>query len=315
MAGNLNERAFRLADQMAAEADDLRVCVHETAGARIIDCGVEAQGGLQAGLRLARICLADLAEVTLAPGRIGTTASPTVQVATDHPVRACLAAQYAGWRIQVGDFFAMGSGPMRAAFGREDLFDHIQGRERAQVAVGVLESRVLPGPEVVRYLCEGLGLPAAKLTLLVAPAASLAGTVQIVARALETALHKLHELKFDVGQVFSGVGAAPLPPGSADEIQAIGRSNDAILYGGRALLWLQGSDEQVAQVGPRVPSSASHDHGVPFAVMFQRYDRDFYRIDPMLFSPAQIVFQNVNTGRAHVFGWTEPDVLRRSFFE
>jgi methenyltetrahydromethanopterin cyclohydrolase len=130
---------------------------------------------------------------------------------------------------------------------------------------------------------------------------------------LETALHKLHELKFDLGQVVSGYGTAPLPPVAADEMSAIGRTNDAILYGGRAVLWVRGDDEQIAAIGPKVPSSASADHGAPFADVFARAGNDFYKIDPMLFSPAEIVFQNLNTGRMFLFGRMEPDILRRSF--
>src|SRR5262249_56679524 len=145
------------------------------------------------------------------------------------------------------------------------------------------------------------------------PAASLAGTVQVVARSLETALHKLHELKFDLTQVVSGFGCAPLPPVAANELQAIGRTNDAILYGGRVLVWVRADDEQLAEIGPKVPSSASPDYGAPFAEIFQRYGNDFYKIDPMLFSPGQIVFHNLKTGRTHTFGRTAPEVLKRSF--
>jgi methenyltetrahydromethanopterin cyclohydrolase len=224
-----------------------------------------------------------------------------------------MASQYAGWQISVGKFFAMGSGPMRAAYGKEALFDHLPGREQPPVAVGVLETRKVPDEAVVAYLCERLNLPASKLTLLAAPASSLAGTLQVVARSLETALHKLHELHFDLSQVVSGYGIAPLPPVAADEILAIGRTNDAILYGGRVVLWVRSDDAQLAALGPRVPSSASPDQGAPFAEIFERYQKDFYKIDPMLFSPAQVVFHNLTTGNRHQFGQIEPDVLRQSF--
>jgi methenyltetrahydromethanopterin cyclohydrolase len=311
----LNERAQRQADYLAANAAALRITVQSTPkGARVIDCGVQAPGGLQAGLGLARVCMAGQAEVTLAPGDVAGVSCPLVQVVTDHPVAACMASQYAGWQVSVGKFFAMGSGPMRAAHGKEDLFDHIPGREKPPVAVGVLETRKLPDDAVVDYFCEALGLPPNKLTLLVAPAASVAGTIQVVARSLETALHKLHELGFDLGQVVSGAGAAPLPPVAKDELTGIGRTNDAILYGGRVVVWVNCDDDRIAEVGPKVPSSASADHGEPFAVIFERYERDFYKIDPLLFSPAEIVFNNLKTGKSHVFGRVQPEVMHRSFF-
>jgi methenyltetrahydromethanopterin cyclohydrolase len=224
-----------------------------------------------------------------------------------------MAAQYAGWQVSVGKFFAMGSGPMRARYGKEALIAELGLGEDAPVAVGVLETRKLPTEEVIGYLTERLGLPPAKLSLLCAPAASLAGTVQVVARAMETALHKLHELKFDIRAVRSGHAVAPLPPVAANEIGAIGRTNDAILYGGQVTLYVEAEDEQLAEVGPKVPSGASADHGVPFAEIFERYNRDFYKIDPHLFSPAAITLVNLKSGRRHAHGRHAPEVLRQSF--
>jgi methenyltetrahydromethanopterin cyclohydrolase len=303
----LNDRALRLAEYMASTAASLRIQVHQTtAGARLIDCGIQTPGGLQAGLSLARICLAGQADVTLVPGEVAGIGVPTVQVSTDQPVLACMASQYAGWQISVGKYFAMGSGPMRAAYGKEELFNHIPGREKTSAAIGVLETRKLPDDAVVDYISKATGVAANKLTLLAAPAASLAGTMQVVARSLETALHKLHELKFDLNQVVAGFGAAPLPPVATGELEAIGRTNDAILYGGRVTIWVQAEDDQLAEVGPRVPASASADYGAPFAAIFARYQHDFYKIDPLLFSPAEIVLHNLRTGRAFAFGRTRP---------
>jgi len=316
MTVTLNERALRLADYMASTAAALRIAVQTTAaGARLLDCGIKVPGGLQAGLALARVCLAGQAEVSLVPGDVAGVALPRVQVSSDQPVLACMASQYAGWQVAVGKYFAMGSGPMRAAHGKEALFDDIPGREQAPVAVGVLETRKLPDDAVIDYLSKSLGLPANKLTLLAAPAASLAGNLQVVARSLETTLHKLHELKFDLKQVVSGFGSAPLPPVAKDELGAIGRTNDAILYGGRVTVWVQADDDQLAELGPKVPASASPDYGAPFAAIFARYQQDFYKIDPLLFSPAEVVLCNLRTGRAFAFGRCRPEVLYRSFFE
>src|SRR5438445_292113 len=196
VSSTLNERANRLVDAMAAQAGELRIEVSQTStGARIVDCGIKAEGGLQAGLSLANVCLANLAEVRVVPGEIDGIFTPHVQVMTDFPVQACMASQYAGWQISVGKYFAMGSGPMRAAYGKEELFDRIGGREQPPVAVGVLETKKLPSDEVVSFLCDKLRISPDRLSLLVAPASSQAGTIQVVARSLETALHKLFELK------------------------------------------------------------------------------------------------------------------------
>jgi methenyltetrahydromethanopterin cyclohydrolase len=203
---------------------------------------------------------------------------------------------------------------MRAAAGREELFDRIGLRERPDVAVGVLESAKLPDEAVIDYLAERTRVDRSNLTLLVARTASQAGGLQVVARSVETALHKLDELGFDLSRVVSGAGNAPLPPVAADDLAAIGRTNDAVLYGSRVVLSVTGDDASLADVVPRLPSSASKDHGEPFSAIFERYDRDFYKIDPTLFSPAEITLNNVDTGRSHHAGRCEPDVLGRSFF-
>jgi methenyltetrahydromethanopterin cyclohydrolase len=313
MSLQLNERAGRLVDRAASIATELRIEVHTVGGARVLDCGIRAAGGLHAGLVLARVCLADLAEMSIVPGPVGDAAWPHVQVVTDHPVAACMASQYAGWQISAGKYFAMGSGPMRAAAGREDLFDKIGHRESPVVAVGVLETRKLPTEEVVNLICEKTRVSPAGLSLLVAPTASLAGGVQIVARSVETALHKLHEVGFDISRVVSATGTAPLPPVAKDDLAAIGRTNDAVLYGGRVTLYVRGDDATIEGVGPRVPSCASPAHGSPFVEIFERAGRDFYKIDPHLFSPAEVAFSNLDSGRMFHFGRVEPAVLQRSF--
>jgi methenyltetrahydromethanopterin cyclohydrolase len=266
---------------------------------------------LEAGLALAEICLAGLGTVTFVPSTLGP--GPAVQVTTDQPLAACMASQYAGWQITGGKYFAMGSGPMRAAWGKEALFDTIGFREDAAWTVGVLESAQIPPADVCVRVAQDCRVPPSHLTLLVARTASIAGTVQVVARSVETCLHKLHEVGFDLNRVRSGYGTAPLPPVAADDLTGIGRTNDAVLYGGSVTLWVRGDDASLAAIGPRVPSSASPDHGQPFAAIFESAGHDFYKIDPLLFSPAEVAFVNLDTGRTHRFGGLRPDVLRQSF--
>ena len=305
----LNERAWAVADELERDAARLRVAVSTVGGARVIDCGGAVTGSLRAGLLMARTCLSDAAEVTLVPGDGG----PLVQVWTDDPLRACMASQYAGMKVQVDRFFAMGSGPMRALVAREELLTELKLTETAPCAVGVLESRKHVTEDVVAHVVGKLPADAEKLTLVVAPSFSIAGSLQVVARSVETALHKLHELKFDLHSVVSGFGTAPLPPVAADELTALGRTNDAILYGGRVTLWVRTDDEILDAIGPKVPSSASSDHGALFADLFAKHG-DFYKIDPLLFSPAEVTFVNLKTGRARTFGNTSPDLLAKSFF-
>ena len=203
---------------------------------------------------------------------------------------------------------------MRAVRGREALFEKIGRKESADAVVGILEAGKLPHEDVCHLVAEECGVAAENLTLLVAPTASLAGAIQVVARTIETALHKLHEVGYDIHRVRSGFGVAPLPPIAADDLVGIARTNDAVLYGGEVTLWVTGDDDSLREFGPQIPSSASPDYGQPFAEIFARYDRDFYKIDPLLFSPAEVWLTSVTSGKTHHAGRTDTDVLRRSLY-
>lgn len=308
----LNLRASRLCRHLIRDAHWLRIrTTSADDGPRVIDCGVDVPGGLEAGRRLAEICLSGLGSVRLVPGEPGLWDGPAVLVQTDQPVLGCMVSQYAGWEIKGERFFAMGSGPMRAVAGREPLLAELGYAEATDVAVGVLECDSMPPAAVCRDLADKCHVPLEGLTLLVAPTASLAGSVQIVARSVETALHKLHELSFDLARVESGVGWAPLPPVGPGT--AIGRTNDAIIYGGQVVLYVRGDDASAAEAAARTPSCTSADFGRPFAEIFKKYDNDFYKVDRTLFSPARVTLVNLDTGRSFRHGRALPEVINASF--
>ena len=314
MTLSLNDRATELADRLADEADALRVAVTTLpGGTRLIDCGSAVPGGLEAGRRFAEICMGGLGAVSFAPLVLEGRWLPGLTVVTDRPALACLASQYAGWKVDRDDYFAMASGPGRAVIRAEDLYDDLDVDERARTAVLCLEAREPPPEEVAAHVAERAGVAPGDLTLLFAPTASLAGGVQVAARVVETALHKLHELDFDVERVVSGFGSCPLPPVAGDDGEGIGRTNDAVLYGGQVELTVDASDEELEAIVPRLPASASEDHGEPFGRVLERAGGDFYEIDPLLFSPAEVRLASVSSGRSFHAGGVDVDVLERSF--
>ena len=313
---NMNERAWRLADACVARADELRIGVHTLAGgARILDAGVDARGGLEAGRALAELCMGGLGHVAFAPITIAGQSWAGVQVWTDHPAAACMASQYAGWAIDPEGFFAMGSGPLRAkARVERELFAKLGYGEDAVRGVLVLEGRTLPDEGVAAWVAAKAGVPVDGITFAVAPTASIAGGVQIVARVLETGLHKMDTLGFDVTRVRSAIGTAPLPPVAKNDLRAVGRTNDCLLYGGQARYVVDAADEELAALAERLPAAASSDYGTPFCDIFKRSDNDFYKIDPMLFSPGEVWLTSTASGRTFHAGTLNPDVLRASLY-
>jgi len=313
----LNDRAWEMADRMAAHAAALRILARPLpGGARVIDAGIATPGGHAAGLALAEICMGGLGHVDYTPLAIGGDAWPGVRVWTDHPAVSCMASQYAGWAIQVDKYFAMGSGPLRAhARVERELFAKLGYAETAPRGVLVLETRNPPTEAVAAWVAAKAGLVPAHLTFVVAPTASLAGGVQITARILETGLHKMDTLGFDLKKIVSGIGTAPLPPVAKNDLRAIGRTNDCILYGGQAHYTVNADDVELAELVPRIPASASKDYGTPFYDIFKRYDGDFYKIDPLLFSPAEVWLTSVQSGKTYHAGHINPEVLRASLVE
>jgi methenyltetrahydromethanopterin cyclohydrolase len=312
----MNQIASEIADGMAEQADVLRVRTFRLAGgARVLDAGVEVDGGIEAGLALSEICMGGLGNVTAAPLQIGGESYPGVLVWTDHPAVSCMASQYAGWAISVGKFFAMGSGPLRAhARVERELFEKLGYEERAEEGVLVLEGRTLPTDDVAAWVAEKSRLQPSQLTFVVAPTASLAGGVQISARIVETGLHKMETLGFDVRRIVSAMGTAPLPPVAKNDLRAIGRTNDCILYGGQARFTIRAGDAELQRLAEQVPASASRDYGTPFYEIFQRYQGDFYKIDPLLFSPAEVWLTSTETGRTFHAGRLNPEVLSSSLY-
>jgi methenyltetrahydromethanopterin cyclohydrolase len=317
MSLDLNDRAWRIADACVARADELQVRVYTLeGGTRVVDAGVDARGGLAAGLVLAELCMGGLGHVSYAPVVIDGQSWAGVQVWTDHPAVACMASQYAGWTISPEGFFAMGSGPLRArARVERDLFARLGYAEDAVRGVLVLEGRALPTKDVAGWVAGKAGIDPHGLTFAVAPTASVAGGVQIVARVLETGLHKMDALGFDVTRVRSATGTAPLAPVAKNDLRAVGRTNDCILYGGQARYLVDADDAELAALAERLPASASTDYGTPFYDIFKRYDNDFYKIDPMLFSPAEVWLTGVASGRTFHAGRVDPGVLRASLFD
>jgi len=313
----MNERASVLTDEYIARAAELRIAVHTlSTGARVVDAGVNVAGGFGAGLALARLCMGGLGHIEFTSITIGGEAWPGVNVWTDHPAESCMASQYAGWAINPEGFFAMGSGPLRAkARVERELFGRIGYAEAASRGVLVLEGRTLPTDAVAAWVAARAGIAPGALTFAVAPTASLAGGVQIVARVLETGLHKMETLGFDVTRVVSAMGTAPLPTTARSDMRAIGRTNDCILYGGQARYTVRAEDQELDELANRLPASASADYGTPFYDVFKRYDNDFYKIDPMLFSPAEVWLTSATTGRTFHAGRLNPEVLRRSLFD
>jgi methenyltetrahydromethanopterin cyclohydrolase len=315
---SVNVRASELVDLLVADAGSLKIGVTRgSLGEQLIDAGSRFQGGIAAGLRIAEICMGGLGHVALTPAALTPNWPWTVATRSSHPVIACLGSQYAGWKLSHkaddGSFFALGSGPARALARREPLFEKLAYVDRAERATLVLESAVAPPAPVVEKIAQDCGISPPQLTIIFAPTQSLAGATQIAARALEVALHKALELGFPLDRIADGMAAAPLCPPHPDFVAAMGRTNDAIIYGGQVHLFVSGAAGDAKSFAELLPSRRSRDYGRSFAELFASVNGDFYAIDPMLFSPAMVIVTAIETGESFRAGELNPGLLDASF--
>jgi methenyltetrahydromethanopterin cyclohydrolase len=317
---SVNQRAAAIVQKMMAESEALGLSVTRLKnGATVVDAGVHVPGSLKAGKQFAKACLGGLGDVHITQQGIDFQKSgfwlPAVEVTVSHPPLACMASQYAGWAVKLDQFFAIGSGPARALYADEEIFRKLEYKDHADTAVLMLEGRQMPDEAVAVFIAERCGLTPEKLILLIAPTASLVGSIQVAARSAETGMHKLVELGFDVCKVTAAYGISPLAPVAADDLRAIGRTNDAILYGAQVYLTVQAEDSELESLISKIPSMSSRDYGMPFYDIFRRYNGDFYQIDRMLFSPAQVEINNLKSGRTFCAGRLNPPLLRSSLLE
>jgi methenyltetrahydromethanopterin cyclohydrolase len=311
---SVNALTNPLVAHLIANAKELRVGVEKSSnGATIIDAGIKHVGGLEAGRLIAEICMGGLGHVNLQTSSTFSHWPWMLSVHSNNPILSCLGSQYAGWSLAHEKFFSLGSGPGRAIAAREDLFKELGYQDQAKSACLVLESDKAPPVEVIEKVARDTGVAIKNLTFILTPTRSLAGTVQIVARVLEVAMHKIHTLHFPLDHVVDGIASAPVPPPAPDFLIGMGRTNDAILFGGHAHLFVKGSDDAAAKLAQDLPSNSSRDYGRPFAEVFKAVNMDFYKIDPMLFSPAAVTVTALESGNTFTGGKLDAALIDQSF--
>ena len=216
---------------------ELRIGVHTLRAARaILDAGVDARGGLDAGRALAELCMGGLGHVDVRADhdrrasrgpacRCGPTIRPSPAWPRSTPAGRSTRKGSSRWD------------PVRCARRRASSGSCSRSWATARTphaACSCSRGGRCPTEDVAAWVAAKAGVEPEGITFAVAPTASVAGGVQIVARVLETGLHKMDALGFDVTRVRSAIGTAPIPPVAKNDLRAVGRTNDCILYGGQA---------------------------------------------------------------------------------
>ena len=312
---SVNQRAYELVQKLCAASDEYCVAVRKTkSGATLIDAGIKAKGGFNAGKIITDICMGGLGETRIVSKRYGNAELPSIFVLTDHPAIATLGSQFAGWQIKKGDFFAIGSGPARAlALKPRNIYDEIKYEDKADVGVLVLETAKEPPDELIKDFAFQCKISPDQLYVILVPTTSVAGSIQVSGRIVETGIHKLSKVGVDPLSIQYAWGYAPIAPVHPKFAEAMGRTNDVILYAGVAYYALgHEDDEKLKTLLEKAPSSASKHYGKPFKEIFKEAHYDFYQIDPNLFAPAMFIVNNIMTGSIFQVGKLNVEVLQQA---
>ena len=321
---NLNIAALELVQKLCSNTEKYNVAVEETeSGATLIDAGINVDGGFFAGEIITEICLGGYGKAKVTPIQYGDIILPSVFVLTDHPALSTLASQFAGWQIKGDGFSAIASGPARAlALKPKHLYEKLKYKEESNTAVLVLETEKEPPETVIKQIAEKCKVMPKNLFLIMFSTTSLAGAIQVSGRIVETGLHKLERLGLDPLIVKYAWGYAPIVPVHPSSSEAMGRTNDAILYGGVANYILNFDDEQkLENIVKQAPSTASRmlqeakrlaEKNPRFLDVFKEAGFDFYKIDPNIFAPAIVAINNMKTGKTHRAGSLDIEVMKGS---
>lgn len=310
---SVNRLAWKLLEKLIDDSELYGVKVEKaSSGTTIIDAGIKAEGGFEAGKMVTEICMGGCGKTEITCRRYGELELPSIFVYTDHPVIATLGSQYAGWQIKEDNYFAIGSGPARAlALKPKEIYEEINYRDDFDKAVVVLETDKPPPAKLLERFAKDCKISLEKLTVILAPTTSVSGATQVAGRIVETGIHKLRKLGLDPNVIKHAWGIAPIAPIHSKFVKAMARTNDAILYGGTAYYAVE-CDEEELRIVNRAPSKASRDYGKPFIEIFKEANYDFYKIDPNLFAPAVIIVNNIKTGRILKAGEINSEILEKS---
>lgn len=334
MTLSLNKKALAVVEEMLSKPEELKIKTSKAAcGATVIDCGVNAEGSLEAGLFVTRITAGDLIRISVTTIDYGDFALPALHVSSDYSVLATMGGQLGDWEVRYESYFAVGSGPARAlaldrnipmAVGAKreklrqmglvthtpkEVYERIGYRDSCDKAVIVLESSEIPPNGALELIAEACRIRPKNLFALVAPTPSIVGAVQIAGRIVEVGIHKLALIGFNFTKISFGSGYTPIAPVHQDQAEAMGRTNDAIRYGGVTYYIVDfDDDKKLKDFVDVVPPSDNKS----FTEIFKTATHGFYDVDLQAFAPAVISITNSKTGKTFAAGSVKPEFLRKT---
>lgn len=320
---SLNKNVEKKVQYIIDNAEALGCSYHTLSnGAHIIDMGVNVKGSFEAARLFTEVNMADLGTVKYRDHVLEDgTSVLAIELMTSEVKQALKFSQIASYPLgKVGNICLIGSGPGRAIAQVEE--DYCFEGESCQDDYGVVflgvQGPVLPDEAMAEKVAADCNVSCDKIYFMAHKTNSIVASVQVAGRILEQTLHKImmkaQGTKIEESIEFAK-GFALVAPVIEDEDEAMGRINDSLLYGGRSQYWLRcEDDEEIKKVLPTLVTEYSKDYGKLFKDLYLAADRDYYKMDLNIHSPAQVEIFNITTGNIFKAGAIREDIIAKSFF-
>ena len=312
---SVNRGAMTLVTELIERADELQIEITTTtAGATVIDMGQRVPGSWEAGRLYAEITMGGLGSVSFGDFELGGQRLRSVLVSTEHPLEACWVAQKHAGRRPGDPHDVILAGPAKALLVPTDPSVARAGyQETHRQAVAPLQLERSVTDDDIAWLARSCQLAPRDIFVLVAPTPSLVCAVQVAARSVDNAMHRLHSAGLELGAVESLQGSAPVPPQVNDELTALGRINDSLMYGSRVHAEVRHSGDLLA-VATQVASQPPANRGRPFLDIFAAANNDFHNVSLDVYCIAEMSITDVASGNSATAGELDYDLLRTSFY-
>lgn len=318
MSYSLNNMAAKIVEEeIIPNAEALNVDVFRLSnGATVIDMGVKAKGGWKAAKLFTDTCMGGMGELVYQSMYVGNHIIPTVSIQIDRPDVTQLGAHIAGLYVPYHGRYQPVSGPLRAITGTDHWAERVTYRDtEAKKAVGHLQITTLPDEELAETICQRINMDPKDLYLIPSATSTVVGSVQIVARNLEQTFATLGDhLDFPINSIVQGIGFAPVISIEDDEIVAMGRVNDGLIYGQESTVYIDCEDDDILRFADKLPMCKNDTvFGIPFEEMFRESGCDWAKVPRDWDAPCKINFLNIRTNHFFPIGMLHYGVLERDF--
>jgi methenyltetrahydromethanopterin cyclohydrolase len=316
---SVNNNAFEILKVVVKNSDELGLKVSKLKnGTTIIDAGIDAPGGLRAGVIISQLSLGGLSEVRLTEELYDDLSLNSIYVATDLPHIAVLCSQYplfGEYAVEVDGYSPLVSGPFRALMREpKEIFEKIKYRDNAKVGSLILQADEYPKEKYVEHVAKKGGISPKNLHLIMMPTQCIARSVDVAARVIETSMWRLTQvLGYDFRKVKFMTGLAPIAPIYPDIWKRLGITPDDMdHFCGHVSFGVNpAKDDDLEALAKNMVVESTAANGKPFFEILKEHDLSFHNIPREIYAVAKATIYDLKTGRMYRAGKLNVPLIKK----